>query len=534
MESRVVKPKSVDEGELLLALGGQIQALHDLVEKRFYDQECLLQEMAPMVAQCASRALAQPRIREPSGRHVSEKGNGDLNRLGSAAQSFVRENMAEYGARSIEVANHRAETISAPENVQQGKGTRSFVKDIVSSSWFAIAITFLISLNLILLGLEVDTTASLLDVSDTPNWFGIVNVLIVGAFIVEIGLKMVAFGCREFWFGKDGTWNAFDFLIVFVSVVDVVLDAVAQVLSFSSSVDTGQLRLIRSIRLARALRGLRVVRLFRYVTALRTLVLSIMSTMGSLVWTLALLIILFYSFGVVVTQLVVDHCRYATIDAGAESGPPQCPDLLEKYWSNVSESMLTLFMAITGGVNYDDALRPLREVSTLAIFLVILYVALAVLVVLNVVTGVFCSTAIETATADKDVATIKQIRAKAQQVEALREIFTEIDKKHSNQVSFKEVEDAISAGELASFMEVMGISTDDVWTLCVLLDVDKNGAIDLEEFVGGCMQLHGPAKSLQIAKMSFENKLTRQAIKNLREEVVVLQLLLTEENHEQF
>ena len=167
-----------DAGELLLALGGQIQALHDLVEKRFYDQECLLQEMAPMVAQCASRALAQPRIREPSRRHVSEKGNGDLNRLGSAAQSFVRENMAEYGARSIEVANHRAETISAPENVQQGKGTRSLVKDIVSSSWFAIAITFLISLNLILLGLEVDTTASLLDVSDTPNWFGIVNVLI--------------------------------------------------------------------------------------------------------------------------------------------------------------------------------------------------------------------------------------------------------------------------------------------------------------------------------------------------------------------
>ena len=45
-------------------------------------------------------------------------------------------------------------------------------------------------------------------------------------------------------------------------------------------------------------------------------------------------------FGVVVTQLVVDHCRYATIDAGAESGPPQCPDLLEKYWSNVSESIL--------------------------------------------------------------------------------------------------------------------------------------------------------------------------------------------------
>ena len=28
----------------------------------------------------------------------------------------------------------------------------------------------------------------------------------------------------------------------------------------------------------------------------------------------------------------------------------------------------------------------------------------------------------------------------------------------------QEVQDAISAGELASFMEVMGISTDDIWT----------------------------------------------------------------------
>jgi hypothetical protein len=41
----------------------------------------------------------------------------------------------------------------------------------------------------------------------------------------------------------------------------------------------------------------------------------------------------------------------------------------------------------------------------------------------------------------------------------------------------------------------------------MLLDSDKNGRIDLEEFVSGCMQLHGPAKSLQLAKMSFENKI---------------------------
>ena len=41
---------------------------------------------------------------------------------------------------------------------------------------------------------------------------------------------------------------------------------------------------------------------------------------------------------------------------------------------------------------------------------------------------------------------------------------------------------------------------------CFLI-LTRMGRIDLDEFVSGCMQLHGPAKSLQLAKMSFENKL---------------------------
>jgi hypothetical protein len=37
------------------------------------------------------------------------------------------------------------------------------------------------------------------------------------------------------------------------------------------------------------------------------------------------------------------------------------------------------------------------------------------------------------------------------------------------------------------------LAQDDVWTLFLLID---------EEFVSGCMQLRGPAQSLQVAKMS--------------------------------
>ena len=49
-------------------------------------------------------------------------------------------------------------------------------------------------------------------------------------------------------------------------------------------------------------------------------------------------------------------------------------------------------------------------------------------------------------------------------------------------------------------MESLGISTDDIWSLFVLIDADDNDIVDLDEFVSGCMQLHGPAKSLQVGE----------------------------------
>ena len=36
----------------------------------------------------------------------------------------------------------------------------------------------------------------------------------------------------------------------------------------------------------------------------------------------------------------------------------------------------------------------------------------------------------------------------------------------------------------------------------MLLDADQTGLLDLDEFVNGCMQLHGPAKSLQAPMVS--------------------------------
>lgn len=131
-------------------------------------------------------------------------------------------------------------------------------------------------------------------------------------------------------------------------------------------------------------------------------------------------------------------------------------------------------------------------------------------------TGVFCNTAIESARADKDIAIMKQMHKHEQQVQLLREIFKEIDQDESNLISIKELKSAMEGKKMASFMHSMDISTQDIWTLFMVIDADGSGEISLEEFVFGCMQLQGPAKGLQIARMSYENTIMREELKSLR------------------
>ena len=58
-------------------------------------------------------------------------------------------------------------------------------------------------------------------------------------------------------------------------------------------------------------------------------------------------------------------------------------DLLPPLSPSGLRGMLTLFMAITNGVSWDDAIRPLREFSYVAVAFVCAYITIAVFAILN-------------------------------------------------------------------------------------------------------------------------------------------------------
>eukprot|EP00435_Cladocopium_sp_Y103_P012730 s2250_g3.t1 len=418
-----------------------------------------------------------------------------------------QERVARQAARRL--TEQKLSSINAAMYWSQRAKEENFAHRIINSWWFVNFISSVIVINMILLGVEVDLAASV-GQENVPVWYGVVNATAVSIFVIELSLTFLALGLRKFFCGKNRAWNIFDFCIISLSVLETSTELWQQAIA-REQVSTSQLRFFRSVRLVRALRGVRMVRLLRYVGALRTLVLSIASSMASLFWTLMLLVIIFYTFGIMFTQLVSDYCRYE-VGSATMAG---CVEKVGVYWSSLPESMLTLFMTISGGINWGETFRPLIDISIFAVMCHIIFTTIAVLAVVNVVTGVFCTTAMESAAADKEIATMKQLKKKNAQLQDLRNAFEEIVDAESNTVNIGDFEKAMRSDKFRHFLESMSISTEDISTLFTIMDSDQSGLIDLEEFVQGCMQLHGPAKSLQLAKMSFENKITRQAMKSM-------------------
>ncbi|CAE7408776.1 unnamed protein product [Symbiodinium natans] len=296
----------------------------------------------------------------------------------SAARAHTERRMSYFSTYNSERADSKTLTRRAARRAER----------IVASPCFTYGILSVILTNMILLGIEVDVT-SRLPQNEIPPWFVLANAAVVLIFVSELTTLFLASGCKNFFCGPDRSWNIFDFSIISWSVLETCIELWTTIVATpEAQVSASHLRFARTMRLVRAFRGVRVVRLLRYISALRTLVLSIISSMASLCWTLALLVLLFYCFGIVFTQLVWDYCRDEAVrTSGDVNVTPLCPNNVDHYWATVPESMLTLFTAITGGMNWEEAMVSLRLISPLAASCFIFYIAIAVLAVVNVAVG---------------------------------------------------------------------------------------------------------------------------------------------------
>lgn len=353
--------------------------------------------------------------------------------------------------------------------------------DIVCSTWFDFLATSLVILNSIVIGVQTDWQIHHIN-EPVAREFRYCEMVFAVAFTTELAVRIIAYGC-SFFCVPEWRWNVFDTLIVSLQLTEEIA-----AMSTDTSKVPSNFNFIRILRILRLVRIMRLVRLLRFIGELRTMVCSIANCLRSLFWTLVLLFLMIYVMSVYITQTIADHGVPALLEGEAP---------MAMYYSSLSRAVLSLFQGMTGGVDWDDLIAPLmEEISPIIGIVFSLYIAFAVLAMMNVVTGIFVESALLTAKADKEAEIQRHVRT----------IFRTGDLNSDGMISWEEFHEAMSDPSLAKYFKVLDIDVNEARGLFLLLDTDESGQIDTEEFVMGILRLRGAARAIDLATLMYFNK----------------------------
>jgi len=223
--------------------------------------------------------------------------------------------------------------------------------------------------------------------------------------------------------------------------------------------------------------------LVRFVAELRKLMYLIFASFWSFIWTMVLLMMLTYMVAVFVTELVVES---------TDSNGNQDTQL--SYWfGTLGDSVHSLYQAIAGGTDWGDMSSSLMtHVSPWCGVLFGMYVAFAMLVLLNLVTGVFVDGAFRLTKSDKQAEIVRQIH----------KAFQSSDEDHLGAIKLDAFRTQLETPDMKSVFAAIEMSVKRAEDLFKILDEDGNEELTAEEFANGSLQLQGQAKSLDLALMS--------------------------------
>eukprot|EP00438_Fugacium_kawagutii_P020653 Skav217353 [mRNA] locus=scaffold4442:45670:52138:+ [translate_table: standard] len=165
--------------------------------------------------------------------------------------------------------------------------------------------------NAVLLGVQTEWAARNFT-TEEPLAFTLIQTAYAVLFVVEIMWRISLSGCKAYLCSNDWAWHLLDVVVTISAVFDVLASFLGFATAMGGSRGSG-FRLLRVMKIARLVRAIRIVKaleassprweVLRFIRALRVLVFSIIHTMRSLVWSLVLLFVIMYSFGILLLRL---------------------------------------------------------------------------------------------------------------------------------------------------------------------------------------------------------------------------------------
>ncbi|XP_047672352.1 sodium channel protein type 4 subunit alpha B isoform X3 [Tachysurus fulvidraco] len=249
--------------------------------------------------------------------------NQQKSKLGGQDLFMTEEQKKYYNAMRKLGSKKPQKPIPRPQNCLQG-----FIFDIVTKQFFDILIMGLICLNMVTMMVETDDQSA-----EVEEILYMINFVFIVVFTGECVLKLIAL--RQYFFHVG--WNIFDFIVVILSIVGLVLADIIEKYFVSPT-------LFRVIRLARI--G-RVLRLIRGAKGIRTLLFALMMSLPALFNIGLLLFLIMFIFSI----FGMSNFAYVKKDAGID-------DMFN--FETFGNSIICLFM-ITTSAGWDGLLSPILD-----------------------------------------------------------------------------------------------------------------------------------------------------------------------------
>jgi len=327
---------------------------------------------------------------------------------------------------------------------------------------------------------------------DEPDKIGQIEVMFGVFYTFEVIFKLVVH--RAYYFcNEDMSWNMFDFFLVTVGALDLIIRASFQgATQKAGSFKVAFLRVLRILRLARILRGLKALRFF---SELRLMLSCLATSVASLFWSIVMLVFIFYIFGLIFVQGATGYLQ----DEWHNIKPDDRELLLEMYGS-VERAMLTLYMASTGGNDWSVYFNVLQPITSKCVFL--FFVSFIQIALLNILTGIFVENALKAAEPDLEAQSLAYRKDEAEDAEVLCRVCEAMGiggEDHS--ISRAEFAEAFEDNKLRAYMSVLGLRFDDPMALydLLIMTVEADGEeLRQEDFVTGCIRLKGHASNMDM------------------------------------
>eukprot|EP00927_Polykrikos_kofoidii_P076490 TRINITY_DN73576_c0_g1_i1.p1 TRINITY_DN73576_c0_g1~~TRINITY_DN73576_c0_g1_i1.p1 ORF type:complete len:629 (-),score=70.55 TRINITY_DN73576_c0_g1_i1:115-1941(-) len=371
----------------------------------------------------------------------------------------------------------------------------NFGYQIVQGKCFSLMSAFVIGLNAVYIGFQVDTNVrGQVDRArgndfDSPDWF-VPDTIFCVVFSIELVLR-ISFSGRHFLKGPEGRWNIFDTALVIVNIVELSLQGLLNA------------SILRSFRMVRLVRILTVFRKVPMLRQLQTMMVAIGNTIPVLIPALSLFLYLMYMAAIVIAQGVEQLLvGKSTADRHIE--------LLILTFGSVSAGLETCFVSILGGIDWYDLLVALRQAGLLYALVFTVYVSFVMLAAMNIVTGIFVDTARGLAEVDRDLSAELEMEREMQAVRELIYIFEETSANTDAKLELSDFKAHFENDRNRALLRSIGLDITNLKEAFHLIDRDGEGRLAITDFVEGCMRLRGTAKTvdLQSVRLSLDTALS--------------------------